>query len=87
MNKREQSRLVSALVFRGAMVNAQPVPIATTQVSKAYVPTTLTALQQAGGASTAASIQGTFELMDGLTVDDITKAFEFAMGAPANTSP
>lgn len=83
LNKREQSRLVSALVFRGAMVSAQPVSVATTQVASAFVPTTPTALQQTGDASAVASVQGTFELMDGLTVDDMTKAFEFAMGAQA----
>ena len=29
LNKREQSRLVSALVFRGAIVSAQPASVAT----------------------------------------------------------
>lgn len=87
LNKREQSRLVSALVFRGAMVSAQPVSVATPQITSAFVPTTPTAIQQTGGASAAASVQGTFELMGGLTADDLAKAFEFAMGAPANANP
>lgn len=82
LSKREQSRLVSALVFRGAMVSAQPVSVATMQVSTAP-----TARQQAGVASVAASVHGPSDLIDGFTADDMDKAFEFAMGAPANANP
>ncbi len=87
LNKREQSRLVSALVFRGAIVSAQPASVATMQVATAYVPTTPTARPQTGGVSVAASVQGTSELMDGFTADDLAKALEFAMGGPANAKP
>ncbi len=87
LNKREQSRLVSALVFRGAMLSAQPASVAMMQVATAYVPTDPTALQQTGVASVDASVQGPSELMDGLTADDLAKAFEFAMGAPVNANP
>ena len=86
LNKREQSRLVSALVFRGAMVGAQPVPIATTQVVTPYVPRIPSALNQTGGANAAVSAQDTSELMDGFTVEDLAAAFQFAMGTPANAN-
>jgi hypothetical protein len=82
LSKREQSRLLSALVFRGAMVSAQPVSVATMQVATAP-----TACQQTGVASVIASVQGTSELMDGFTADDMDRAFEFAMGAPAIANP
>jgi hypothetical protein len=87
LNKREQSRLVKALVIRGAMASAQPVSVAANHDTTAYASAPSPGRSKSETDSVAGVVERPFELIDGFTADDMDKAFEFAMGAPANANP
>ncbi|MDP3135905.1 MAG: hypothetical protein Q8N17_06175 [Burkholderiaceae bacterium] len=87
LNKREQSRLVKALVIRGAMASAQPVSVAANHDTTAYASAPSPGRSKSETDSVASVVERPFELMDGLTPDDLASGLGFAMGSTAIANP
>jgi hypothetical protein len=75
LTRREQNRVVKGLILRGLLANAKEAAAA----AALGVPQT--------NRNPPPAEVGELGSTDWLTAEDMAKAFEFAMGAPANANP